>query len=111
MMDAKIAEQMKEILLQIASERGTIVHKMAVDEGHAHMLVSMRLWMSVSQALQYLNVTAETVGHYIDSTNIKNTFQEQAAVNSRSLIRSFGIRPEEVHCGEEYARLSDICCR
>ena len=53
-MDAKIAEEMKEILLQIASEKGIIVHKMVVDKDHIHMFVSIRLWMSVSQALQYL---------------------------------------------------------
>ena len=53
-MDAKIAEEMKEILLQIASEKGIIVHKMVVDEDHVHIFISIRLWMSVSLALQYL---------------------------------------------------------
>ena len=53
-MDAKIAEEMKEILLQIASEKGIIVHTMVVGEDHVHMFISIRLWMSVSLALQYL---------------------------------------------------------
>jgi putative transposase len=53
-MDAKIAEEMKEILLQIASENGIIVHKIVVDDDHIHMFISICLWMSVSQALQYL---------------------------------------------------------
>ena len=53
-MDAKIAEEMKEILLQIASENGIIVHKIVVDDDHVHMFISICLWMSVSQALQYL---------------------------------------------------------
>ena len=53
-MDAKIAKEMKEIILQIAAEKGIIVHKMVVDEDHVHMFVSIRPWMPVPQALQYL---------------------------------------------------------
>ncbi len=53
-MDAKIAEEMKEILLKIASEKGIIAHKMVVDEDRVHMFISIKLWMSVSQALRYL---------------------------------------------------------
>ena len=40
--------------MQIASEKGIIVHKIVVDSDHVHLFVSMPLWMSVSLALQYL---------------------------------------------------------
>ncbi len=53
-MDARIAEEMKQILLQIASEKGISVYKIVVDVDHVHLFVSLPLQMSVSQALQYL---------------------------------------------------------
>jgi putative transposase len=49
-----ISEEMKEILEEIAREKGMIVHKIVVDSDHVHMLVSLPIWMSVSMALQYL---------------------------------------------------------
>jgi putative transposase len=49
-----IAEEMKQIFLQIATEKGIVVHKLVVDSDHVHMFVSLPLWMSVSTALQYL---------------------------------------------------------
>jgi len=54
MQTVQIAEEMKQILLQIASEKGIMVHKLVVDSDHVHMFVSLPLWMSVSLALQYL---------------------------------------------------------
>ncbi len=45
---------MKMILLQISSEKGIIVHKLAVDSDYVHMFVSLTLWMSVSTVLQHL---------------------------------------------------------
>ena len=53
-MDVYVAEEMKQMLLQISSEKGIIVHKIVVDVDHVHMFVSLPLWMSVSLALQYL---------------------------------------------------------
>ena len=49
-----IAEEMKRILSQIASEKGMIMHKIVVDSDHVHMFVSIPIWMSVSLSLQYL---------------------------------------------------------
>lgn len=53
-MDVRVAEEMKQMLLQIASEKSIVVHKIVVDVDHVHMFVSLPLWMSVSVALQYL---------------------------------------------------------
>jgi putative transposase len=49
-----IATEMKQILEQIALEKGIIVHKIVVDSDHVHMFVSVPLDMSVSTAFQYL---------------------------------------------------------
>jgi putative transposase len=54
MQTVQIAEEMRQILLQIASDKGIIVHKLVVDSDHVHLFVSLPLWMSVSLALQYL---------------------------------------------------------
>lgn len=53
-MDAQISDEMRQILLQISTEKGIIVHKIVVDVNHVHMFVSLPFWMSVSVALQYL---------------------------------------------------------
>lgn len=53
-MDSCISEEMRQILLQIALEKGILVHKIVVDVDHVHMFVSLPFWMSVSAALQYL---------------------------------------------------------
>jgi len=49
-----IATEMKQILKQIAEEKGITVHKIVVDTDHVHMFVSVPLDMSISIALQYL---------------------------------------------------------
>ena len=54
MQNPLIAEEMKQILLQIAAEKGIVVHKIVVDSDHVHIFVSVPLDMSVSTALQYL---------------------------------------------------------
>ena len=54
MQNPLIAEEMKQILMQIAVEKGIVVHKTAVDSDHVHIFVSVPLDMSVSTALQYL---------------------------------------------------------
>jgi len=53
-MDVTISEEMKQILTQIAYEKGIVVRKIVVDIDHVHMFVSLPFWMSVSLALQYL---------------------------------------------------------
>ena len=53
-MDARIADEMRQLLLQIAAEKGITVHKIVVDVDHVHLFVSLPFWMSVSLAFQYL---------------------------------------------------------
>ena len=53
-MDSSISAEMKQILMQIAEEKGILVHKIVVDVDHVHIFVSLPFWMSVSLALQYL---------------------------------------------------------
>lgn len=49
-----IAEEMKQILLQIAVEKGMYVYKIVVDSDHVHMFVSVPFQMSISDVFQYL---------------------------------------------------------
>ena len=49
-----IAEEMKQILEQIAVEKGMAVHKIVVDSDHVHMFVSVPFDMSLSNVFQYL---------------------------------------------------------
>ena len=49
-----IAEEMRQILEQIAVEKGMTVHKIVVDSGHVHMFVSVPFDMSMSNVFQYL---------------------------------------------------------
>ena len=53
-MNSVVSEEMRLTLLQIAQEKGMIVHKIVVDIDHVHVFLSLPFWMSPSLALQYL---------------------------------------------------------
>ena len=54
MQEVHVSEEMRDILLGIAAEKGIGVDKIVVDSDHVHLFVELPLWMSVSTALQYL---------------------------------------------------------
>ena len=50
----EIAKEMEQILRQIASDKGILIHDIAVDADHIHLFVSLPFSMSVSKAIQFL---------------------------------------------------------
>ena len=49
----KIAEEMEQVLREIAKEKGIIIHRIAVDADHIHIFASLPFDLSVSKAMQY----------------------------------------------------------
>jgi len=54
MRNPKIAAEMEQILRGIASEKGILIHDIAVDADHIHLFISIPFSMSVSKAIQFL---------------------------------------------------------
>ncbi len=53
MRKSETAEQLKQILYDIAKENGILIHEAVVDINHVHLFVSLPFSLSVSKALQY----------------------------------------------------------